>query len=112
MNRAKRAAVKRTVFLKIHSMQGKNFLSCCDSELLGKTFTEGKSCLRVTEGFYKGTEVGLDEARDVIVENINAMDSIQIIGEHIIDHLHACDLVSKDGARRTCNVPHLILVRT
>ncbi|MEX2680543.1 MAG: DUF424 family protein [Candidatus Sigynarchaeota archaeon] len=93
-------------------MQGKKFLSCCDSELLGKTFTEGKCCLRITEGFYKGTEISLDEASDVIAENIETMDSIQIIGEHIISHLHDCELISKEGARRTCNVPHLILIRT
>jgi hypothetical protein len=104
--------VKSTVYLKIHSMSGKAFLSCCDSELLGKTFTEGKCCLRVTEGFYKGTEIGLDEAKEIIAANIEAMDSIQIIGEHIIDHLHACDLVSKEGARRTCNVPHMIIIRS
>ncbi|MBN2150205.1 MAG: DUF424 family protein [Candidatus Lokiarchaeota archaeon] len=104
--------MKRTVYLKIHAMQGRQFLSCCDSDLLGKSFTEGKCCLRVTEGFYKGAEVDLDEAKDVIAASIEAMDSIQVIGEHIIDHLHACDLVSKECARRTCNVPHLIIVRT
>nr|MDO8088932.1 DUF424 family protein [Candidatus Sigynarchaeum springense] len=104
--------MKRTVYLKVHAMHGKQFLSCCDSELLGKTFTEGKCCLRVSEGFYKGTEIGLDEASDVIAKNIEVMNSIQIIGEHIINHLHACELISKEGARRTCNVPHLILVRT
>lgn len=103
--------MKPTVFLKIHSLQGKQFLSCCDSELLGKTFTEGKCCLRVTESFYKGTEIDLDEAKEIIAANIDAMDSIQIIGERIIDHLHACDLISKHNARRTCEVPHLILIR-
>lgn len=102
--------MKPTVHLKIHAMHGKAFITCCDSELLGKTFTEGKCCLRVTEGFYKGTEIGIDEAKEVIAANIEAMDSIQVIGEHIIDHLDACDLVSKHGARRTCNVPHLILL--
>jgi hypothetical protein len=112
MNMHGRAAVKPTVFLKIHSMQGKQFLSCCDSELLGKTFTEGKCCLRVTEGFYKGTEISLDEAKEIIASSIDAMDSVQIIGEHIIDHLHACEMVSKECARRTCNVPHLILIRS
>ena len=102
--------MKSTVFLNIHAMHGKAFISCCDSELLGKTFTEGKCCLRVTEGFYKGTEIGLDDAKEIIAANIDAMDSIQIIGEHIIDHLHACDLVSKQYARRTCNVPHMIII--
>jgi len=111
MNRAKRAAVKRTVYLKIHSMQGKSFLSCCDSELLGKTFTEGKCCLRVTEGLQGHGDRPRRGTRCHRREH-HAMDSIQIIGEHIIDHLHACDLLSKEGARRTCNVPHLILVRT
>jgi hypothetical protein len=104
--------MKPTVYLKIHAMQGRQFLTCCDSELLGKTFTEGKCCLRVTEGFYKGAEIDLDEAKEVIAASIKAMDSVQIIGEHIIDILHECDLVSKESARRTCSVPHLIIIRT
>jgi hypothetical protein len=104
-------ATMPTVHLKIHSMQGRQFMSCCDSELLGKTFTEGKCCLRVTEAFYKGTEVDLEDAKDMIADNINSMDSVHLIGEHIIDHLQANNIVCKDGARRVKNVPHVILVR-
>ena len=103
--------MKPTVHLKIHATHGKHVISCCDSNLLGKTFTEGKCCLRVTEGFYKGTEIGLEEAKDIIAANIDRIDSLQVIGEQIIDHLHACDLVSKEGAQRTCNIPHMILIR-
>ena len=100
-----------TVHLKIHSMQGKQFLSCCDSDLLGKTFTEGKSCLRVTESFYKGTEISLEEARDIISTNIDAMDSVQIIGENIINCLHDSDVVCKDYAKCVDGVPHLMFIK-
>lgn len=98
------------VHLKIHEMQGRQFLSCCDSELLGKTFIEGKCCLQVSESFYKGTEITLEEACEIISANIRNMDSVQIIGDHIIDYLHDCDVVCKDGARRVNGIPHLIYI--
>jgi len=102
--------VKNTVHLKIHEMQDKQFLSCCDSDLLGKTFTEGKTCLRVTESFYKGTEITLEEASIIIRDNIKAMDSVHIIGERIIDYLHEKDVICKDGVRRVNKIPHLIII--
>jgi len=103
--------VNHKVHLKIHQMYGKQFLSCCDSELLGKTFTEGKCCLQVTDSFYKGTEIPVEEACEIIAENLNTMDSIQIIGEHIIDYLHECDVISKYGARRVSGIPHVMFMR-
>jgi len=91
-------------------MYGKQILSCCDSELLGKTFTEGKCCLQVTDSFYKGTEISIEDACDIIAENLGNMDSIQIIGEHIIDYLHERDVISKDGARRVRGIPHVMFI--
>ena len=86
-------------------------MSCCDSELLGKTFTEGKCCLQVTDSFYKGTEISIEEACEIIAGNLTTMDSIQIIGEHIIDSLHERDVICKDGAKRVSGIPHVMFMR-
>ncbi|MBD3188580.1 DUF424 family protein, partial [Candidatus Bathyarchaeota archaeon] len=87
------------------------FLSCCDSNLLGKRFTEGKACLRVTESFYKGEICSLDEAAKIIKNHMGRCDSIQIIGECIINRLDAAGIISKECAKVVKNVPHIMFVR-
>ncbi|MHA1793576.1 MAG: DUF424 family protein [Promethearchaeota archaeon] len=99
------------VFLKIHVSGNKKFLSCCDSELLNKTFSEGKICLRVPESFYKGDKLPLEEASKIIRKNIPLMDSVQIIGGNIINHLDKEGIISKKGARSVAKIPHLILIQ-
>ena len=100
-----------TVHLKIHSMQGKIFVSCCDRDLLGQQYSDGKCCLRIPESFYKGTEMDLASACDVIEEHMDRADSIQIIGENIIEHLDGRNVMCMDGVRRVKGVPHLIFIR-
>lgn len=92
-------------------MQGKLVFTCCDSELLGKSFTEGKCCLRVTESWYKGKEITIEDATKIIKENINKVDSFQVVGEYIINHLDKCGVVTKKGVKRVKGVPHLIFIR-
>ena len=92
-------------------MQGKQVLTCCDSELLGKSFTEGKCCLRVTESWYKGKEITLENATEIIKENINKVDSFQVVGEYIITYLDKCGVIAKNGVKRVQGVPHLIFIR-
>ncbi|MFX0102596.1 MAG: DUF424 family protein [Candidatus Hodarchaeota archaeon] len=101
----------KTVFLKIHKMQGKQVLTCCDSELLGACFTEGKCCLRVTETWYKGQEISIEKAKDIIKENINKVDSFQVVGENIINFLDKCGVMGKKGVKRVQGVPHLIFIK-
>jgi hypothetical protein len=78
---------------------------------MGKKFTEGKTCLRITESYYKGSEMTLDDARAFIEEHIKGCDSMQIIGETIINHLHDCKVIDKKGLKRVDGVPHLIYIK-
>jgi hypothetical protein len=99
------------VYLKIHSMQSRQFLSCCDSELIDQTFTEGKCYLTVPAEFYKGEELTLEEACEIISKNLTHMDSVHVIGERIINHLHENDVIDKSASRRVANVPHIMFMR-
>ncbi|MHA1680937.1 MAG: DUF424 family protein [Promethearchaeota archaeon] len=99
-----------TVSIKMHDMQGKMFLSCCDSELIGKSFTEGKTCLRVTESFYRGDEYTAERAGEIIQEHFGKLDSLHLIGKQIIDCVVNLGLISRDGCRRTCGIPHVMFI--
>nr|MDO8118975.1 DUF424 family protein [Candidatus Sigynarchaeota archaeon] len=102
---------ERMVHFRMHAMEGKQFMSCCDAELLGKRFTEGKTCLRITEEFFKGTEVPVADATNLIKDHMNACNSVHIIGENIITNLDKCGLISKDGVKRVCNIPHVMWIK-
>jgi hypothetical protein len=54
------------VYAKI-KQDGKNvLLAICDAELLGKTFKEGKIVFKVTNEFYNGKKISLDQAVNMI----------------------------------------------
>ncbi len=99
------------VHFRMHSMQGKQFLSCCDAGLLGRNFKEGKTCLRITESFYKGTEIPVAEATTIIKEHLRACDSVHIIGDNIIASLDRCGVINKAGVKRVCNIPHVMWIK-
>ena len=103
--------MKKTVFIKIHMMDNKQFLSCCDSDLIGKKFVEGKICLRIVESYYKGDELTLETATELIREKINIMDSVHIIGHKINNMLHEKQIIDKRGAKKVQHVPHLMLIK-
>ena len=92
-------------------MQGKQVLTCCDSELIGENFTEGKCCLRVTESYYKGKEILLEDAKDIIKENIGKVVSFQVVGKNIINILNECGVIEKTGVKRVQGIPNLIFIR-
>ncbi len=47
--------------------EGKNvLLAICDEELLGKTLREGKVVFKISEDFYKGKKISVDQAISMI----------------------------------------------
>lgn len=97
--------------VKIHTLQGKIFVSCCDKDLLGKTFSEGKCCLRVSESFYTGAEMSHEDACAAIMEHLDTADSIHVIGEGIVGHLVDAGVIGTSGVKRVQGVPHFIFMR-
>ena len=61
--------------------QGKNvLLSICDEELLGKTLREGKVVFKISEDFYKGKKISVDQA----VSMIENSTIINLIGNECV----------------------------
>ena len=54
------------MLVKIHVMEDKEVISVCDSNLIGKTFTEGELELKVSEQFYKGEEKTEEEVSELM----------------------------------------------
>ena len=44
------------MIVKIHKRDDRTILAVCDSDLIGRTFTEGERQLDLSSDFYKGEE--------------------------------------------------------
>ena len=61
--------------------EGNNvFLAICDEELLGKTLREGKIVFKISEEFYKGKKISVDQA----VSMIENSTIINLIGNECV----------------------------
>ena len=90
------------IYVKIHKGSEKIVTSLCDSELIGKTFKEGKFVLNVSEQFYKGDLVKEEEVEKILVD---AMD-LNIVGKRSCDIALNLGCISKENILVIQKVPH------
>ena len=56
----------------------------CDSDILGKKFEEGKKQLDVRENFYKGEEVNVEKAIEIIKRQLEEDATFNIVGNSAV----------------------------
>lgn len=88
--------------INIHNGPHGRVVTICDSNLLGKTFTEGKIVLNVSERFYKGEEKTEQEILSMITDD----DVLNIVGEESCNFAIKHNLVDKDNVKKIGGVPH------
>ncbi len=81
-------------------------VAVCDSDLIGKTFDEGKCCLEVNERFYKGEEKNCDEVKKILKEADNA----NIVGEESVKAAMDAGVVSKEEVKKIKGIPYAVMV--
>ncbi|MFX1275167.1 MAG: DUF424 domain-containing protein [Promethearchaeota archaeon] len=89
------------VYIKLHVRNDMDCVACCDEELLKRVFKEGNLRIEITEQFYGGQLVNLEEAIEILSDASN----FNIVGENIINHAISCKLLSKDGVQVINGVP-------
>jgi hypothetical protein len=93
--------------MKIRKIGNNVLLSICDAEILGKTLREGKIVFRVTEEFYKGLEVELEEAI-AMIENSTI---VNMIGKNIVQKAVEKGYVHPEAILNIEGVPHAQIVK-
>ncbi|NVM37841.1 MAG: DUF424 family protein [Candidatus Lokiarchaeota archaeon] len=68
------------VYLKVHIKEDIETIACCDAELLNQVFKEGNLRIEISNRFFGGKLINLEEAI-LILENAS---SFNIVGEKII----------------------------
>jgi hypothetical protein len=93
--------------MKLRKIGNNILLSICDAEILGRTLREGKIVFQVTEEFYKGAEVELEEAI-AMIENSTI---VNIVGKNIVQKAVEKGYVHPDAIINIEGVPHAQIVK-
>lgn len=93
------------VYLKIHRRELIDNLietvAVCDEKLLDQVFKEGKLKIKISNQFFKGELINIDEAIDILKQAFY----FNIVGENIINKAVDSKILSQEGIRFINGVP-------
>ena len=92
------------VYLKIHIRDDCETIACCDEELLNQVFTEGNLKIEISNRFFGGNLIRIEDAIDILKH----ASFFNIVGEEIIEKAIECNLFSREGIRFINGVPMAI----
>ncbi len=87
------------ILLKIHA---DGVVSLCDSDLIGKTFSEGELQLEVKERFYKGKEA----PKEKMIKAMQDAKTINLVGKESIQLAIDAKIITKDSVITIDKIPH------
>ncbi len=82
-------------------------VACCDEDLMGKTFREGRLKLSLDKGFFGNSPLGLGEAL-VLLEGA---DILNLVGRNVISAALDRGLVHPEAVISIDGVPHAQVMR-
>lgn len=93
--------------MKLYKIGNHVLLAICDTELLGKTLHQGKITFKITEQFYKGEEVEIDHAINMIEKST----IVNMIGENVVNKAIEKGYVHPEAVIRIEGIPHAQIVK-
>ena len=82
-------------------------LAVCDEELLGEILRDGKIVFNISEEFYKGTKIPVEEAIALMSEST----IVNMVGPIIVKNAIEQGLVHPEAVLEICGVPHAQIVK-
>lgn len=95
------------VYAKVYRAGGYVLVAVCDEELLGRTLIDGDLRFNVSESFYGGSRIKVDEAIDLVK---NA-DTANLIGARIVNRAKRERLIHPEAVISIAGIPHAQIVR-
>lgn len=96
----------KMISVKVYCKRENVLVAACDSELLGKKFSEGELCLEVSS-FYDGKKV----SKKLFLRFMADATSANLIGEKTVDVAVNAGFIDKESIIRFQGVPHALMVR-
>ena len=97
------------MFVKVHKSY-RSVVAVCDSDLVGKTFEEGKFQLEVKESFFKGEEVQKDRVIFLMKKMLMEDATFNIVGEDSIDAAIKAEIISEDSVGEIQGIPFALVL--
>ncbi|TFG24588.1 MAG: DUF424 family protein [Promethearchaeota archaeon] len=92
------------VYLKVHTNPRFETIACCDEKLLNKIVEEGNLRIEITERFFGGTLMEIDQAIEILLR----ASYFNIVGADIINKAIVSGIVPKEGVRTINGIPMAI----
>ncbi|MCW3980954.1 MAG: DUF424 family protein [Candidatus Bathyarchaeota archaeon] len=95
------------VYVNLRKSGRRVLLAVCDMEVLGKQLKQGQTRFHISEKFYKGPLVSVDEAIDLIQQST----IINIVGSRMVRKAIEKGLVHPDAVIEIDGVLHAQIIR-
>ena len=95
------------MYFKTHSSDNNRVLACADKNVVGKTFSDEKREVTVSESFYKGEETNPKK----LAEMLGEFDSINLFGEHAVTTAMKQGLIREKDIIKIQGVKHVIILK-
>ncbi|MBI2452053.1 DUF424 family protein [Candidatus Pacearchaeota archaeon] len=96
-------------YIKIHRAY-RNVVAVCDSDILGKTFEEGKMQLEVRESFYKGEERTTEEAIEILKSEKMNDSTFNIAGKKSVMLAGEAGIINKGNVGKVQGIPFALVL--
>jgi hypothetical protein len=90
------------MIVKIHKRDDRAILAVCDSDLIGRKFSEGDRQLDLTSDFYKGEERDDKDVGDLM----RNADIVNLVGPKAVAIGIQEEVITKDHVMTIAGIPH------
>lgn len=90
------------MIVKIHKRDDRTILAVCDSDLVGRTFTEGERQLDLASDFYKGDERDEKDVGDLM----RNADIVNLVGPKAVAIGLQEEVITQDHVITIAGIPH------
>jgi len=97
------------MLIKIHRSY-RLVVAICDTNLLRKTFREGKKILEISENFFNGEEKSEEEIINLMKELIREDATFNIVGENSVKAALKAGIISKEGIKKVSGIPFALVL--
>jgi hypothetical protein len=93
--------------VKTTEYQKNLMLNICDAELLGKSISENKLTMKISESYYGNEIIEIDEAKKLL----ESSNIINMVGKDTISLSLELGIGSENGVKKISGVPFLIVFK-
>jgi hypothetical protein len=88
----------------------RDIVAICDSELIGKTFEQGKFQLYIKESFYGGEEKTPEQTIQIMQDMLKEDATFNIVGEQAISIAIKAGIINKNSVKKIQDIPFSLVL--